>query len=188
MMNKERASWQPQTYSSGPSSLTLASSLLADVVLRTSRNLSVSFLPSLCFKTKSSRHIVCLSPPPSNDATCPGTHHWSSRRLSWLHALLPIGHVNVLLCHLEPSHCFILLVSQKMKQNASYTNKQLISDLSHPLIWVFNTVPAYFITYCLCTPRDQELVFSSSLWKRPEPGLSKRLPKQLIVVALVYSP
>lgn len=58
VMNKEKALWQTQTYSSGPSSLALDNFPLTEVVLRTSRNLSVSFLPSLCFKTKSSWHMA----------------------------------------------------------------------------------------------------------------------------------
>jgi hypothetical protein len=76
--------------------------------------------------------------------------------------MLPIGHANVLLCHLGLSHS---LSSSQL--NASSINREFIGDLPRPLIWVFLIMPSTHSLYHHSgTPRGRESVFSSSLWEK----------------------
>lgn len=160
-MNNEKALWQTQTYSSGPSSLALDNFPLTEVVLRTSRNLLVSFLPSLCFKTKSSWHM--------------------SASLHFLLMMQPVqematrvhrGSPGFTLCYLSAMLMSICVTLNRAIASFSYTNKQLASARSCST-WLFliphsPMLPLFRYT---SSPRISTQLFS--LIKMPKPGISK---------------
>lgn len=126
VMNKEKALWRTQTYSTGPSSLALDNFPLTEVVLRTSRNLLVSLKPpSLCFKTKSSwhmsasLHLLLMMQPVLEMAT--RVHQ---------------GSPGYMLCYLSAMLMSICVTLKRVIASFFYTNKQLASVRSCST-WLF---------------------------------------------------